>query len=266
MKDELDVAPDDARYDFKTKELSPDKPGRRIDAWSTLGRLDDALAHGAPSLDAVDRGRARPPHRRAARGRVDRRGPRLVRDEVRARPEARGAHVQPAPRGVEARRLRALARGDVRLQPGRRRAQRGERLQGGAGHRAGGARRRHRRRHVPDRRDAARRGVLRGARHPRPPPAHATELLHQDGARRGGRLPDGVAQALEPDAVPGGAARDGAGGDGPRRDPRAEAYARRDLRAADRPGGAVPRARRRRTRSCRRGRASSSSAASRASR
>jgi vancomycin resistance protein YoaR len=53
MKDELDVAPDDARYDFKTKELSPDKPGRRIDAWSTLGKLDEALAHGAPSIDAV---------------------------------------------------------------------------------------------------------------------------------------------------------------------------------------------------------------------
>jgi vancomycin resistance protein YoaR len=53
MKDELDVSPVDARYDFRNKELSPDKPGRRIDAWATLGKMDDVLARGAPSVDAV---------------------------------------------------------------------------------------------------------------------------------------------------------------------------------------------------------------------
>jgi vancomycin resistance protein YoaR len=53
MKDELDVPPVDARYDFKTKELSPDKPGRRVDAWATLARIDDALARGAPEIEAV---------------------------------------------------------------------------------------------------------------------------------------------------------------------------------------------------------------------
>ena len=53
MKDELDVPPVDARYDFRTKELSPDKPGRRIDAWATLARMDAVLERGDPSVDAV---------------------------------------------------------------------------------------------------------------------------------------------------------------------------------------------------------------------
>jgi vancomycin resistance protein YoaR len=53
LKDELDVAPVDARYDFRTRELSPDQPGRRIDAWGTLARLDDALASGVTEVQAV---------------------------------------------------------------------------------------------------------------------------------------------------------------------------------------------------------------------
>jgi vancomycin resistance protein YoaR len=53
MKDELDVAPVDARYDFRTRELSPDQPGRSIDAWATFARLDDALASGAAEVEAV---------------------------------------------------------------------------------------------------------------------------------------------------------------------------------------------------------------------
>jgi vancomycin resistance protein YoaR len=53
MKDELDVAPVDARYDFRTRELSPDQPGRAIDAWGTFARLDDALSTGAPEVQAV---------------------------------------------------------------------------------------------------------------------------------------------------------------------------------------------------------------------
>jgi vancomycin resistance protein YoaR len=64
MKDELDVAPVDARYDFKTKELSPDRPGRRIDAWTTLARLDDALARGDANVDAAEE--PVPAHRTAA--------------------------------------------------------------------------------------------------------------------------------------------------------------------------------------------------------
>jgi vancomycin resistance protein YoaR len=53
MKDDLDVPPLDARYDFRTRELSPDKPGRLIDAWATLARLDRALAQGDASLTAM---------------------------------------------------------------------------------------------------------------------------------------------------------------------------------------------------------------------
>jgi vancomycin resistance protein YoaR len=53
MKDELDVAPVDARYDFRTRELSPDEPGRHIDAWATFARLDDALATGSGEVQAV---------------------------------------------------------------------------------------------------------------------------------------------------------------------------------------------------------------------
>lgn len=53
MKDELDVAPIDARYDFKTHELSADKPGKRIDAWATLARVDEALAAGRTEVSAV---------------------------------------------------------------------------------------------------------------------------------------------------------------------------------------------------------------------
>ena len=53
LKDEHDVAPIDARYDFKTRELSPDQPGRSLDAWGTLARLDDALASGAAEVQTV---------------------------------------------------------------------------------------------------------------------------------------------------------------------------------------------------------------------
>ena len=53
MKDDLDLTPLDARYDFRTRELSPDKPGRIIDAWATLARVEDALARGDASVEAV---------------------------------------------------------------------------------------------------------------------------------------------------------------------------------------------------------------------
>lgn len=53
LKDEMDVAPVDARYDFRTHELSPDQPGRRIDAWGTLARIDAALSAGGPEVQAI---------------------------------------------------------------------------------------------------------------------------------------------------------------------------------------------------------------------
>jgi vancomycin resistance protein YoaR len=43
----------DARYDFKTGSVSADEPGRRMDAWATLARLDTALEHGDSAFEAV---------------------------------------------------------------------------------------------------------------------------------------------------------------------------------------------------------------------
>jgi vancomycin resistance protein YoaR len=53
LKDEIDREPIDARYDFKSGHLSPDEPGRSIDVWGTLARLDQALARSETSLAAV---------------------------------------------------------------------------------------------------------------------------------------------------------------------------------------------------------------------
>jgi vancomycin resistance protein YoaR len=53
IKDELDSPAVDAHYDFKTKELAADKPGRRIDAWATLAKIEEAMARGAPTVEAV---------------------------------------------------------------------------------------------------------------------------------------------------------------------------------------------------------------------
>jgi len=53
LKDEIDREPVDARYDFKTNQLSPDEPGRSIDVWGTMSHLDLALAGGETSLAAV---------------------------------------------------------------------------------------------------------------------------------------------------------------------------------------------------------------------
>jgi hypothetical protein len=44
MKDTADVPPVDARFDFKTQQLSADQPGRQVDAWGTLARVEDAIA------------------------------------------------------------------------------------------------------------------------------------------------------------------------------------------------------------------------------
>jgi vancomycin resistance protein YoaR len=53
LKDEHDVPAVDARYDFPTRKVTPDAPGRRIDAWATLARIDGALARGEASVEAV---------------------------------------------------------------------------------------------------------------------------------------------------------------------------------------------------------------------
>jgi vancomycin resistance protein YoaR len=53
LKDEVDRDPVDARYDFKTNELSPDHPGRSLDVWATLARVDGVLARNETSLAAV---------------------------------------------------------------------------------------------------------------------------------------------------------------------------------------------------------------------
>lgn len=53
IKEEVDRVPVDARYDFKTKAVSPDEPGQRMDAWGTLARLDAAFERGASSVEAI---------------------------------------------------------------------------------------------------------------------------------------------------------------------------------------------------------------------
>jgi vancomycin resistance protein YoaR len=53
IKDDLDAPAVDAHYDFKTKELAPDRPGRRIDAWATLSKIEDAMGQGAATVEAV---------------------------------------------------------------------------------------------------------------------------------------------------------------------------------------------------------------------
>ncbi|MGO9839323.1 MAG: VanW family protein [Polyangiaceae bacterium] len=53
LKDEVDRDPVDAHYDFKTKALSSDQPGRSLDVWATLARIDGALARSETTLAAV---------------------------------------------------------------------------------------------------------------------------------------------------------------------------------------------------------------------
>jgi vancomycin resistance protein YoaR len=52
LKEQVDQPPRDARYDFKTKTVSPDTPGTRLDVWATLARLDTALERGATAVEA----------------------------------------------------------------------------------------------------------------------------------------------------------------------------------------------------------------------
>ena len=53
LKDDLDKAPSDAKIDLATRKIVPDEPGRRVDVYATLARLDAALLKGDPAVDAV---------------------------------------------------------------------------------------------------------------------------------------------------------------------------------------------------------------------
>ena len=215
----------DAYVDLEAKKLKPEKVGYRLDVYGTLARIDAAFRRGRGH-------RRRPASRRSRRSSSPRssatsssiRCSATSRRATRRR-QGQGAHVQPAARRLEARRRGGHAGRDLRLQRDRRPARRGARLPRRDGDRPGRARRRPRRRHLPDLGHAARRGVLRGARHRRALPALAAELLHQARARRDGRLPDDQLPLPEPVRLPDRAPRDGRRRRRARRDPRPVAQA-----------------------------------------
>jgi vancomycin resistance protein YoaR len=53
VKDELDKTPQDARYDLDAHKVLAEEPGRRVDVYATLARLDDAWTRGTPKVEAV---------------------------------------------------------------------------------------------------------------------------------------------------------------------------------------------------------------------
>lgn len=53
VKDDLDRASRDARYDLGAGRLEADRAGRRVDVYGTLARLDAALSSGAQEVEAV---------------------------------------------------------------------------------------------------------------------------------------------------------------------------------------------------------------------
>lgn len=53
VKDDLDKAPVDARLDLTRRTIASEEPGRRVDVYATLARLDDALLRGARDVEAV---------------------------------------------------------------------------------------------------------------------------------------------------------------------------------------------------------------------
>ncbi len=114
---------------LQDEDLSPDQPGpahRRLGHARAARR--GALERGAASVEAIVEPATGAPDGRRARGGVDRRGARLVRDaSTRATRSTTARSFNLHARGVQARRLRAPAGRDVRLQPGGRPAQRGDR-------------------------------------------------------------------------------------------------------------------------------------------
>jgi vancomycin resistance protein YoaR len=53
VKDDLDKPPVDAKLDLEASRVAPDEPGRRMDVYATLARLDDALVKGHDKIEAV---------------------------------------------------------------------------------------------------------------------------------------------------------------------------------------------------------------------
>jgi vancomycin resistance protein YoaR len=53
VKDELDKTPQDARFDLDARKVLAEEPGRRVDVYATLARLDDAWTRGLPTVEAV---------------------------------------------------------------------------------------------------------------------------------------------------------------------------------------------------------------------
>ncbi len=142
-KAEVDVPARDAYIDLG-EAGSSSRRSRGVPA----RRLRHALPHRRRAPQGGRRGGRRrgdhPPEalRRGARQRQVRPRPRLLRDPLRAGGQVQGAHVQPAARGLQARRHGGDARADLRLQRHRRPPRRGARVPRGPGDRPGGAGRR----------------------------------------------------------------------------------------------------------------------------
>jgi vancomycin resistance protein YoaR len=53
LKEEVDHAPIDARYDAEQRRVIPEQPGRYVDLYGTLARIDEALTQGRSDLQVV---------------------------------------------------------------------------------------------------------------------------------------------------------------------------------------------------------------------
>lgn len=53
LKEEVDHSPVDARLDVDARTVVPDRPGRHLDVYATLARLDESLARGSTRVEAV---------------------------------------------------------------------------------------------------------------------------------------------------------------------------------------------------------------------
>ena len=53
LKDEMDRAPLDARFDLETKRLLPEQAGVWVDVYGTLARLDAAMVDGVPEVEVA---------------------------------------------------------------------------------------------------------------------------------------------------------------------------------------------------------------------
>ena len=53
LKEDVDHAPLDARLDTENRQIVPEQPGRYLDIYATLARLDEALVQGQGELQAV---------------------------------------------------------------------------------------------------------------------------------------------------------------------------------------------------------------------